>query len=198
MNTDILFFHSKSAAKPPGKGANEYVADPTLYETLATKANWRQALSNFWPAPFVAPDGHRYNSVEHYFQAKKLYIALGPERFFQQQPEQTFESSQLFRMFCLDAPDSAPSAAQDGSAAQKRRKHIYLTEAEVALWDQRKDSVMYEAQLAKFSQNSELREILLATGNAQLWHGAARQPRSRMVTLERVRDVLRSAQGYDP
>jgi predicted NAD-dependent protein-ADP-ribosyltransferase YbiA (DUF1768 family) len=195
-NTDILFFHSKSAVKPlPGKGSNEHVADPAAYEALMTKANWRQTLSNFWPAPFVAPDGHRYNSVEHYFQAKKLYIALGPERFFRQQPEQTFESSQLFRMFCLDAPDSAPSAAEDGSAAQKRRKHLYLAEAEIALWDQRKESVMYEGQLAKFSQNSELGEILLATGTAQLWHGAARQPRSRMVTLERVRDVLRSAQG---
>jgi ribA/ribD-fused uncharacterized protein len=193
MNTDILFFHSKSAAKPaPGKGSNECVSNPSAYATLAGKTNWRQALSNFWPAPFTAPDGHRYNSVEHYFQAKKLYIALGPERFFRQQPEQTFEDSRLFRMFCLDAPDSAPSAAENGSAAQKRRKYLYLVDAEIALWDSRKEDVMYEAQLAKFSQNSELKEILLATGNAQLWHGAARQSRVRMETLERVREVLRA------
>ena len=194
MATDILFFHSKSAAKPvPGKGSNEYVVDASAYTALAGKTNWRQALSNFWPAPFTAPDGHRYNSVEHYFQAKKLYIALGPERFFQQQPEQTFEGSRLFKIFCLDAPDSAPSAAEDGSAAQTRRKHLYLAEAEIALWDQRKEGVMYEAQLAKFSQNSELKEILLATGSAQLWHGAAGQPRVRMETLERVREVLRNS-----
>ena len=189
---DILFFFSKSADKPPGKGANERVGDPTAYAALAAIPNWRQALSNFWEAPFTAPDGHRYNTVEHYFQAKKLYIALGPERFFQEVPEQPFETTRLFPTFCLDAPDAAPSAFLDGSAAQKRRKAIFLAPAEIALWDSRKEEVMYGAQLAKFSQNPALKAALLATGNAQLWHGAARQPPARMLSLERVRETLRS------
>ena len=192
MSTDRLFFFSKSADKPPGKGANERVADPLAYTHLKTFPNWRQALSNFWPAPFTAPDGHRYNTVEHYFQAKKLYIALGPERFFQEMPEQPFEETHLFKIFCLDANAVGSIATEDGAAAQKRRKNIFLAPAEIALWDTRKEDVMYEAQLAKFSQNQDLKSMLLSTGNAELWHGAARQPPARMLSLERVRDSLRS------
>lgn len=191
MSTDRLFFFSKSADKPPGKGANERVADPANYVALKTFPNWRQALSNFWPAPFTAPDGHRYNTVEHYFQAKKLYIALGPERFFQEAPEQPFEETHLFKTFCLDANAVGSIATQDGAAAQKRRKNIFLAPAEIALWDTRKEDLMYEAQLAKFSQNQDLKSMLLSTGNAELWHGAARQPPARMLSLERVRSVLR-------
>lgn len=191
MTADRLFFFSKSADKAPGKGSNERVADPAAYAALAARTNWRQALSNFWVAPFTGPDGHRYNTVEHYFQAKKLYIALGPERFFQEQSMQPFEATYLFRTFCLDAPDAAPSASEGGAAAQKRRKMIYLAEPELTLWDARRENVMFDAQLAKFSQNDELKEILLATGNAELWHGAARQPPARMLSLERVREALR-------
>ncbi len=191
MSADRLFFFSKSANKPPGKGTNERVGNPANYAALAAKSNWRQALSNFWPAPFTAPDGHRYNTVEHYFQAKKLYIALGPERFFREAPERPFEETHLFRIFCLDAPEAFPSAAEGGAAAQKRRKIIYLSDAELALWDSRKEEVMFQAQLAKFGQNENLKEILLATGTAELWHGAARQPPARMLSLERVRDALR-------
>lgn len=187
---DRLFFFSKSADKAPGKGSNERVSDPTAYAALALKANWRQALSNFWVAPFTGPDGHRYNTVEHYFQAKKLYIALGPERFFREIDEQSFEATRLFTTFCQDAPNAAPTAFEGGAAAQKRRKAIHLAPAELALWESRKDAVMYEAQLAKFSQNADLKEALLATGDAELWHGAARQPPARMMSLERVRDVL--------
>lgn len=192
--TDCLFFFSKSADKAPGKGSNERVVNPAVYAALAARPNWRQALSNFWAAPFTGPDGHRYNTVEHYFQAKKLYIALGPERFFRETPERTFEETHLFRIFCLDANEPFPSASENGSAAQKRRKIIYLSDAELALWDTRKEAVMYEAQLAKFSQNADLKEILLATGTAELWHGAARQPPARMISLERVRDALKGIQ----
>ena len=190
---DRLFFYSKSADKAPGKGSNERVANPAAYAALAAKPNWRRALSNFWVAPFTAPDGHRYNTVEHYFQSKKLYIPLGPQRFFQETPERPFEETHLFRIFCLDAPEPFPSALEGGAAAQSRRKIIYLSDAELALWDSRKEEVMFEGQLAKFSQNAELKELLKATGTAELWHGAARQPPARMETLERVRAMLLSS-----
>lgn len=184
--TDIFFFHSKSARALPGKGVHETVADPGAYRTLKNNPRWREALSNFWVAPFTWTDGHRYNTVEHCFQAEKLRLATRGDPSVE-----TF----LFRLFCLDAPDQFMFASADGSAAQKLRKHILLTPEELATWEEQKEHVMESAQFAKFSQTPVLREILLATGQAQLWHGAARQPRTRMLCLERVRATLRG--NYD-
>jgi hypothetical protein len=188
--TDKFFFHSKSAPATPGKGVNESLATSADYTTLKSNPHWRRALSNFWIGPFTL-DGHRWNTVEHYFQAQKLYIAIGPERSLRDIPEKTFEESELFRLFCFDGLNPYSTASEDGSAAQKRRKWYYLTPHELMLWDSRKEEVMAKAQFAKFSQNPTLKAILLATGHAELWHGAARQPAARMFSLERVRAALR-------
>jgi ribA/ribD-fused uncharacterized protein len=185
--TDIFFFHSKSARALPGKGVHETVTDPAAYTTLKNNPRWREALSNFWVAPFTWTDGHRYNTVEHCFQAQKLCLAAS----------NPFEETILFRIFCLDAPDQYMFASQDGSAAQKMRKQIVLSPHQLTTWDAQKEGIMESAQYAKFSQTPVLREILLATGKAQLWHGAARQPRTRMLCLERVRERLRTAPQLD-
>ena len=210
MSADRFFFHSKSAVAVPGRGVNEALVSGEKYETLVKNPHWRRALSNFWVSPFEL-EGHRWNTVEHYFQAQKLYIPSGPE----QDPTRNtnivpFTDTFQYPMFCLDVEFASwtqpqnvvmsqeafnqmhATASADGSAAQKLRKCIKLTPSELALWNGRKESVMARAQFAKFSQNPTLREILLATGNAELWHGAARQPAARMLSLERVRAALRA------
>jgi hypothetical protein len=54
---------------------------------------------------------------------------------------------------------------------------------------------MLQALTAKFSQNHELRALLLATGGASLWHKAGRQagPPVRQLILEEVRATLADA-----
>lgn len=211
-STDILFFHSKSARVLPGKGVHETVADVAAYQTLKNNPRWREALSNFWISPFTWTDGHRYNTVEHCFQAQKLYIPYSENRDVTRAATSIpFEGTHEFAMFCLDATVEIwggirnadgifhyfqeSVAKQDGAAAQKKRKLYVLTASELAHWDSIKNTIMESAQYAKFNQNPTLREVLLATGKAQLWHGAARQPPVRMLCLERVRERLRSGQG---
>jgi hypothetical protein len=80
----------------------------------------------------------------------------------------------------------------EGVDAQHRRKDVILTKAELQYWDSIKEEVMAQAQFAKFSQNPELRQLLLDTRDAELWHGAPRQPRARIMSLERVRAALRA------
>lgn len=207
---DKFFFHSKSAVAAPGRGANEALASEEKYETLVKNPHWRRALSNFWVSPFTL-NGHRWNTVEHYFQAQKLYIPSGPEQDHTRNTEMVpFTGTFQYPMFCLDVEFASwtppptvilsqeafnrmhATASADGSAAQKLRKCIKLTPSELALWDSRKEDVMARAQFAKFNQNPTLRGILLATGDAELWHGAARQPPARMMSLERVRAALRA------
>jgi predicted NAD-dependent protein-ADP-ribosyltransferase YbiA (DUF1768 family) len=190
---DVLFFHSKSARAPPGKGVHERTTRP--YPTLAANPRWREALSNFWVSPFQYTDGRRYNSVEHCFQAQKLKIPVGPMRSHGGDPPPL--ERQLWYSLTMDSFTRVSQA--DGAAARGMRKDILLSQAEIAYWDSQKEEVMAAAQFAKFSQNGALRDILIATGDAELWHGAARQRPARMWSLERVRAALRAgATAFPP
>ena len=70
----VFQFYSKSLGSPwPGKGAGEQVPalEHHLYKDLASVADWRRQLDNFWPAPFVL-DGQQWLTVEHYYQGAKF------------------------------------------------------------------------------------------------------------------------------
>ena len=182
---DILFFHSKSAPVLPGKGVHERVSRP--YPTLSANPHWRRALSNLWVSPFTYIDGYRYNSVEHCFQAQKLAIPYGNSR-----SSGSFVPFEHCKAFEFTMDSLSPLGVADGAAAQALRKSVLLTTHERFVWEKEKEEVMAQAQFAKFSQNPSLRAVLLATGDAELWHAAARQKPSRMLSLERVRSALRA------
>ena len=67
---DQLFYYSKSANKPAGKGVNEIVFNHNIYNQLNKIIGWRKILSNLYYHEFIY-DNKIYNSVEHAFQAKK-------------------------------------------------------------------------------------------------------------------------------
>lgn len=171
MQSDVLFFFSGSASKPPGRGANEYVANPAKYAALASIPDWRKMLSNFWVAPFEM-NGVRWNTVEHAFQAYKLNIA---------NPNVAF---------ALSLDSGTPLSREDGLAARNQRKAALLTPAQMQQWESIKDNVIYAALYAKFNQNPDLKRVLLLTQDAQLWHGAPRTPKARQYLLEKVRAQL--------
>jgi hypothetical protein len=68
---------------------------------------------------------------------------------------------------------------------------LLLDDARLRQWDARKNAVMRDAMCAKFSQHEPLRAMLLATRQAELWHGTGRgQPPVRIGDLETIRDTL--------
>jgi ribA/ribD-fused uncharacterized protein len=97
-------------------------------------------LSNFSEHGFTL-DGVRWPSVEHFYQAQKYVGTEAAERIRQ--------------------ADSAPIARKIG---QDRSLHPR------ADWDSVKEEVMRRAIWAKFEQNRQLRELLLATGDEELVH----------------------------
>lgn len=173
MQADRLYFYSGSADPPPGQGVHEGVRDAAAYAELARTRHWRRMLSNFWPADFVL-DGATYRTVEHCFQAAKIAL-IDPA---------------LARLFALES--GSPLSQGDGAAARKQRKMVLLDPARLRTWDARKGAVMHAAMQAKFSQHPALRSVLLATQDAELWHGTGRgQPPHRIRELESVRCALR-------
>ena len=186
FDENIVFqFYSKSANAPrPGKGSGEKIPpeDELKFGELATIPEWRRKLSNFWVAPFEL-DGHRWSSVEHYYQASK---------FKENNP-------QFYLQFTLDAnpqgelaKDPALAKAAGGKSGKFKGKRV--REAEIVIdpnfFNGRHKSEMKAAQMAKFSQNAELKEMLLATKMAKLQHFVRASPPVVFMDLMEVRREL--------
>src|SRR5262249_39681936 len=135
-------------------------------------------FSNFSPHP-VKLKGKTWPTSEHYFQAQKFAGTPDEEEVRQAQ--------------------SPRIAARMGRSRQRPLRTD---------WEAVKDSIMHEVALAKFTQHADLREILLATGDAKIvehtekdkyWDdggdGTGRNKHGQ--TLMQVREELRCCQADD-
>jgi predicted NAD-dependent protein-ADP-ribosyltransferase YbiA (DUF1768 family) len=166
-----FYFYSGSKNAPPGKGAREIIPTELLKEykdSLAEFTDFRKMLSNFGEAHFVL-DGLNWNSVEHYYQASK---------FKKNNPD-------FYRSFALESgselsKDPVMAKAYGGKSGKYKGK---LVRPKNILLDDdfflgRGDKEMFDAQLAKFTQNENMRNMLIATKDAQLMHTISRSTKS--------------------
>lgn len=182
----VFMFYSKSASKPlPGKGSGETIKSENIkkYSTLAAINNWRKKLSNFDIAPFEL-DGHRWNSVEHYYQGSK---------FKNSHPE-------FYLQFSLDSDSDIskdPELAKGAGGKTGKLKGKQLRPKEIVVdadfyTNKRDKDALEKAMYAKFTQDETSKNILLNTKDAKLVHYSRGQPPIVFEELMNVRKRIKN------
>ena len=171
-DSDIVFcFYSKSRhdKTPPGKGSGEKIPSmvgseqPEKYnfKKLQSIEHWRRKLSHFYETEFEV-DERKWKTIEHYFQAQKFKEFYGS----------------FYEQFTLDSnsplsqdPAMARAAGSTSSIYKGERTRPLNVKLDKKInkdIESKKASIIEPALYAKFSQNQELKTILLETKEAKL------------------------------
>lgn len=184
FNDNIVFqFYSKSRDMKPGKGAGEKISveDMSKYSELAEMKNWRKVLSNFYEGEFEL-DGLRWLSVEHFYHASK---------FKKSQPN-------FYKLFSLDSKSDisklpAMAKGAGGKTGKFKGKQIRpkkITMDEDFFSSGENEKAMYRGQMAKYKQNKEAKDVLMATKDAKLQHFLRGQKPIVFYDTMKIREVL--------
>lgn len=183
-DSDTVFqFYSRSNKGPkPGKGSGEKISPDKIndYRELAMIPDWRRKLSNFWEQPFSL-DRKNWLSVENYYQGSKYKK----------------DNHEVYNEFSLDSGSElskSPAMAKGAGGKKGIFKGKRIIPKGIVIdpdfFKGRSEKTMEDAMMAKFSQNEDLKAMLLSTKKAKLVHYIKGSPPIVFNDLMRVRREL--------
>ena len=159
---DIVFcYYNHSNSKPlPGKGNGEKILPDRIrdFAELAVIPEWRKKMDNSWEQSFGL-DNNRWNSVVHYYEANK-YKKSNPEFYLSFALESGTKLSKSSEM-------AKAAGSKSGKFGEDLIRPIQV-KVDKEYDDEMKNEVLKKAMYAKFSQNEDLKSLLLFTQNAKL------------------------------
>ena len=203
----VLMYHIGSTDELPGRAQGDHVSNKdkkAFLQLIASgkgKNNWRKKISNEWSEPFTL-DGHRWLSVEHYYQANK-FLKKNPEFYLlftmdANKKSKYYEPSSILTRIAHD-DELATYAGRKLGTTKIDGKKVLLRPEEIVIdpdfFNGRHAKVLEDATFAKFTQNDDLANILLLTNNAKLINYHHTKEPSVSVHLMRVRSKLRTKRG---
>jgi len=188
---DIVFQYYAHANKSsdPGKGAGEKSPKrmdmSREFEDLIEHDDWRKKLDREWAQPFTV-DNHRWNSVEHYYQAAK-YKKDSPEFYLSMSLDSGTELSKNVEMA---KAISKKNGTYKGKLIRPKEVKPDAGFYDASNGEPVSNKELFVAQLAKFTQNEDLKKLLLATKRAKLTHFVRGKPPTLDENLITIRDKI--------
>jgi predicted NAD-dependent protein-ADP-ribosyltransferase YbiA (DUF1768 family) len=159
----VFQIYNRSGNDKPGHGPGEYIPSGMqhLFVPLSSHPNWRRSLTNMAESPFVL-DRRTWFSVEHYYQGSKFKK----------------HNHDFYLQFSMDSkseisknPELARAAGSDtGIFHGKLYRPKAVTIDRDFFSGGRGAEALSSAMEAKFRQHTDLRNILLGTLNARIYH----------------------------
>jgi predicted NAD-dependent protein-ADP-ribosyltransferase YbiA (DUF1768 family) len=163
----VFSFYTKASAGPkPGKGSGESMKSEDLskYKVLQSIKDWRRKLDDSWITPFQI-DGHRWNSVEHYFLASQFKKGF-PDFYLKFTVESGTDISKDLEIARIAASKSGKTKDRVVRESKIVPDPDFFTLGTNPIFEVERK----KALLAKFSGNLELKNMLLETKTAKLVH----------------------------
>jgi hypothetical protein len=188
-NVTFTFYNKASASAKPGKASNEKIPSEKIREysdlNLKKHHDWRKKLDDDWGSPFTI-DGKKWKTVEHYYQAAK-FKKHNPHFY------NKFSLNDTSSEFANDVELAKAAGSQEG-VFKKGKKEVPLRPKEIHIdadfYGNRRLEEREKAMYAKFSQNEDLKSMLIATKNAVLKQFVPKQVAEPDYLLMKVREKI--------
>lgn len=176
----FMFYNGSNGTPNAGKGSGEKISEKSVLEyaelNKPESKDWRKKLDDYWRAEFTV-DSQKWNSIEHYYQGAK---------FKKQNPD-------FAKLFSLDSDSEISKEvdkAREAGSKQSNKLRPVNVKIDADFYGGRNDIERERAVFAKFSQNIDLRNLLVSTKSAKLMKYVVKSPAETDYILMRVRDKL--------